>query len=229
MTHSTPICPRPRRRAWRELESIRELVRACGLLIKDIDRQSLHVDAKSGRADLVTQYDKEVQERLRKGLLEIMPDAHFVGEEGSTQAFAPVGKFFIVDPIDGTTNFVKGYNFSSISVALVVDNAAELGVIYNPYADEMFWAQRGQGAFCNGRPLHVSDEPLENGIVVFGTAPTTRNSARRRSSSPTTISRRPSTSGAAAQRHSTSARSPPDARNCSSSCSSRRGTSRRER
>ena len=171
MTHSTPICPRPRRRAWRELESIRELVRACGLFIKDIDRQSLHVDAKSGRADLVTQYDKEVQERLRKGLLEIMPDAHFVGEEGSTQAFAPVGKFFIVDPIDGTTNFVKGYNFSSISVALVVDNAAELGVIYNPYADEMFWAQRGQGAFCNGRPLHVSDEPLENGIVVFGTAP----------------------------------------------------------
>lgn len=172
MTHSTPICPRPRRRAWRSTaESIRELVRACGLFIKDIDRQSLHVDAKSGRADLVTQYDKEVQERLRKGLLEIMPDAHFVGEEGSTQAFAPVGKFFIVDPIDGTTNFVKGYNFSSISVALVVDNAAELGVIYNPYADEMFWAQRGQGAFCNGRPLHVSDEPLENGIVVFGTAP----------------------------------------------------------
>ena len=133
MTHSTPICPRPRRRAWRSTaESIRELVRACGLFIKDIDRQSLHVDAKSGRADLVTQYDKEVQDRLRKGLLEIMPDAHFVGEEGSTQAFAPVGKFFIVDPIDGTTNFVKGYNFSSISVALVVDNAAELGVIYNP-------------------------------------------------------------------------------------------------
>ena len=115
-----------------ELESIRELVRACGLFIKDIDGQSLHVDAKSGRADLVTQYDRQVQERLRKGLLEIMPDAHFVGEEGTTQTFSPVGKFFIVDPIDGTTNFVKGYNFSCISVALVVDNAAELGVIYNP-------------------------------------------------------------------------------------------------
>ena len=153
------------------LESIRELVRACGLVIKNADRGHLHVDAKSGRADLVTQYDKQVQERLRNGLLEIMPDAHFVGEEGSTQTFSPVGTFFIVDPIDGTTNFVKDYHFSSISVALVADNVAELGVIYNPYADEMFWAQRGQGAFCNGRRLHVSSEPLENGIVVFGTAP----------------------------------------------------------
>ena len=154
-----------------ELESICGLVRDCGLFIKDIDRGHLHVDAKSGRTDLVTQYDKQVQERLRKGLLEIMPDAHFVGEEGSTQLFAPVGKFFIVDPIDGTTNFIKDYRFSSISVALVIDNAAELGVVYNPYADEMFYAQRGQGAFCNGRRLHVSGEPLENGIVVFGTAP----------------------------------------------------------
>ncbi len=154
-----------------ELESICELVRACGLFIKDINRDHLHVDAKSGRADLVTQYDKQVQERLRTGLLEIMPDAHFVGEEGSTQQFAPTGTFFIVDPIDGTTNFIKDYHFSCISVALVVDNAAELGVIYNPYADEMFYAQRGEGAFCNGKRLHVSNEPLENGIVVFGTAP----------------------------------------------------------
>ncbi len=154
-----------------ELESICELVRACGLFIKDINRDHLHVDAKSGRADLVTQYDKQVQERLRTGLLEIMPDAHFVGEEGSTQQFAPTGTFFIVDPIDGTTNFIKDYHFSCISVALVVDNAAEPGVIYNPYAHEMFYAQRGEGAFCNGKRLHVSNEPLENGIVVFGTAP----------------------------------------------------------
>ena len=154
-----------------ELESICNLVRACGLFIKDIDRGHLHVDAKSGRADLVTQYDKQVQDRLRTGLLEIMPDAHFVGEEGSTQQFAPTGTFFIVDPIDGTTNFIKDYHFSSISVALVVDNAAELGVIYNPYTDEMFCAQRGEGAFCNGKRLHVSSEPLENAIIVFGTAP----------------------------------------------------------
>jgi len=154
-----------------KLEQICDLVRSCGLFIKDIDRGHLHVDAKSGRADLVTQYDKQVQERLRTGLGEIMPEAHFVGEEGSTQEYSPTGSFFIVDPIDGTTNFIKDYHLSSISVALVRDGAAELGVVYNPYTDEMFHAQRGQGAFCNGRRLHVSNEPLENAIVVFGTAP----------------------------------------------------------
>jgi len=163
----------------KELEAICKLVRSCGAFIKDIDRASLSVDAKSGPADLVTQYDRQVQERLRTGLLEIMPDAHFVGEEGSAQPFAPAGKFFIVDPIDGTTNFVKDYRFSGVSVALVVDNVAELGVIYNPYADEMFFAERGQGAFCNGRRLHVSKDPVENGIVVFGTAPYREELAER--------------------------------------------------
>ena len=163
----------------KELEAICKLVRSCGAFIKDIDRASLSVAAKSGPADLVTQYDRQVQERLRTGLLEIMPDAHFVGEEGSSQPFAPAGKFFIVDPIDGTTNFVKDYRFSGVSVALVVDNVAELGVIYNPYADEMFLAERGQGAFCNGRRLHVSEDPVENGIVVFGTAPYREELAER--------------------------------------------------
>ena len=154
-----------------DLELICDLVRECGKFIKDIDRGHLHIDSKEGRANFVTEYDKQVQERLRTGLLEIMPDAHFVGEEGSTQKFSPVGKFFIVDPIDGTTNFIKDFHISSISVALVVDGEAELGVIYNPYTDEMFTARRGGGAFCNGKRLHVSSEPLENGIVVFGTAP----------------------------------------------------------
>ena len=152
-------------------ELICDLVRECGQFIKNADRSHLHIDAKSGRANFVTEYDKLVQERLRAGLREIMPDAHFVGEEGSTQQFAPVGKFFIVDPIDGTTNFIKDYRFSCVSVALIVDGVAAFGVVYNPYADEMFCARRGQGAFCNGKRIHVSAEPLEDGIVVFGSAP----------------------------------------------------------
>ena len=89
-----------------------------------------------------------------------MPDAHFIGEEGSSQMFSPVGAFFIVDPIDGTTNFIRDYHVSCISVGLVVDGAAELGVVYNPYLDEMVTAQRGCGAFCHGNRPHVSSEPL---------------------------------------------------------------------
>ena len=153
------------------LEKIADLVRECGLLVKNADRRHLHVDAKAGRANFVTEYDKKVQERLRAGLLAIMPNAHFIGEEGSSQAFSRSGAFFIVDPIDGTTNFIRDYHASSISVALVVDGTAELGAVYNPYLDEMFSAKRGCGAFCNGNRLHVSSEPLENALVIFGTSP----------------------------------------------------------
>ena len=64
-----------------ELESICDLVRACGEIIKNADRENLHVDAKSGHANFVTEYDKLVQEKLRVGLQEIMPDARFIGED----------------------------------------------------------------------------------------------------------------------------------------------------
>ena len=152
-------------------DKIVDLVRECGLLVKTADRRHLHVDSKGGRANFVTGYDKKVQERLQAGLGDILPDAHFIGEEGSSQAFSPSGTFFIVDPIDGTTNFIRDYRVSAISVGLVVDGQAEFGVVYNPYLDEMFSARRGCGAFCNGNRLHVSSEPIENAIVVFGTSP----------------------------------------------------------
>ena len=152
-------------------QRIGDLVRECGQFVKDADRRHLRIDTKDGRANFVTEYDKKVQERLQAGLLELVPDAHFIGEEGTTQKFSPSGKFFIVDPIDGTTNFIKDYRTSCISVGLVVDGMAEIGVIYNPYTDEMFSAIRGGGAFCNGNKLHVSSDPLENALVIFGTSP----------------------------------------------------------
>ncbi len=162
-----------------ELQAICELVGDCGRFIRDADRTNLHIDSKSGKANFVTDYDKRVQERLREGLLAIMPDAHFVGEEGTTQEFSPKGKYYIVDPIDGTTNFIKDFHASSISVALAVDGRSELGVIYNPYLDEMFCALRGHGAFCNSKPIHVSSEPLENALVIFGTSPYNEELAER--------------------------------------------------
>lgn len=147
------------------------LVRECGAIVRNADRSHLGIDAKSGHANFVTQYDKKVQERLRTGLGRIAPDVLFIGEEGSSETYSPNGAFFIVDPIDGTTNFIKDYHASSISVALVIDGVAEFGVVYNPYLDEMFTARRGCGAFCNSKRIHVSAEPLENGLVIFGTSP----------------------------------------------------------
>ena len=70
------------------LDQIIDLLRECGQLVKDADRHKLHVDTKAGHANFVTDYDKKVQDRLKSGLLKIMPDAHFMGEEGTTQGFS---------------------------------------------------------------------------------------------------------------------------------------------
>ena len=129
-----------------ELDRICDLVRACGRIIRDVDRTGLHVASKEGKANFVTEYDKLVQDRLQAGLREIVPDARFVGEEeGSADRYSPKGKYFVVDPIDGTTNFIKDFHISSISVALIVDGAAELAVVHNPYTDEMFSVRGGAG------------------------------------------------------------------------------------
>lgn len=153
------------------LKQITDAVRACGEIILHADRSKSCIDEKAGHANFVTTYDKKVQQELREKLLQILPEAVFVGEEEDIHASIAEGYAFIVDPIDGTTNFIKNYHVSAISVGLARDGERYLGVVYNPYLNEMFTAVKGQGACLNGEPIHVSSEPLHNGIVLFGTAP----------------------------------------------------------
>lgn len=153
------------------LKQITDAVRACGEIILHADRSKSCIDEKAGHANFVTTYDKKVQQELQEKLLQILPEAVFVGEEEDIHASIAEGYAFIVDPIDGTTNFIKDYHVSAISVGLARDGERYLGVVYNPYLNEMFTAVKGQGACLNGEPIHVSSEPLHNGIVLFGTAP----------------------------------------------------------
>mgnify|MGYP006314106501 FL=1 len=81
------------------------------------------------------------------------------------------GYAFIVDPIDGTTNFVKDYHMSAISVALLNGKEVVAGVVYNPYLDEAFYAIKGEGAFCNGKKISVSSQPIDKALVLFGSSP----------------------------------------------------------
>lgn len=152
------------------IDPILTTIKSCGKIILNADRAHLTVDEKEGKANFVTTYDKKIESILKKDLLSILPDAKFIGEESEQDEFSDKGRFFIVDPIDGTTNFIKDYKQSVISVALIEDGEAVFGAVYNPYLDELFTAEAGKGAFCNDKPIHVSDEPLENGIVLVGTA-----------------------------------------------------------
>lgn len=153
------------------VDKIADAVHDCGKIMLEAVRTSDMVDEKEGHANFVTTYDKKVQETLKEKLTEILPAAAFVGEEDDIHTSIQKGLAFIVDPIDGTTNFIKDYHVSAISVGLINDGRSYIGVVYNPYLDEMFTAERGKGAFLNGKPIHVSRNPLSEGIVLFGTAP----------------------------------------------------------
>lgn len=153
------------------INKITALVKECEKVILNADREKMAIDIKSGVADLVTEYDKKIQKLLEAGLKEILPEAKFIGEEGSHDELSDDGYAFIVDPIDGTTNFVKDYHHSAISVALLKGKEAVAGVVYNPYLDEMFSAIKGQGAFLNGKKISVSSQSLDKALVLFGSSP----------------------------------------------------------
>lgn len=126
---------------------------------------------KSGKRDVVTEYDRRVQALLTERLRSAVPDARFFCEELDERDRLDAEHLFIIDPIDGTMNFVHGFHNSCISVAYAESGLVQIGVICNPYAEELFTAIRGQGAFLNGRPIRVTAAGLSESLVCFGTAP----------------------------------------------------------
>ena len=152
------------------LEQITDIVREAAQIVlaaRDIPSQT---HEKTSAADLVTEYDLAVERFLKEKLPPLVPGSVFFGEEEAENADPSRGWAFIVDPIDGTTNFVRDLRQSAISVALARDGAVEYGVVYDLYKDELFSARRGGGAFLNGSPIHVSTRPLSQGVFGMGTA-----------------------------------------------------------
>ena len=152
------------------LEQIISIVREAGEIVLSAHDVWSQTHEKSSAADLVTEYDLAVERFLKEKLPPLVPGSLFFGEEEKENASPLTGWVFIVDPIDGTTNFVRGLKHSAISVALAHDGVVEYGVVYDPYKDEIFSARRGGGAVLNGRPIHVSERPLDQGVFGMGTA-----------------------------------------------------------
>ncbi len=152
------------------LNKITEIVKEAGKIVLSAHNQENTVTAKEGKKNFVTKYDVAVQEFLFKELGKAFPDAQFIGEEGEND-FSTDSLRFIIDPIDGTTNFMQDYRCSCISVALCNGNDVIAGVVYNPYTDELFSAEKGKGANLNGNRIKVSERPLSDGLALFGTSP----------------------------------------------------------
>ncbi len=114
------------------------------------------VEQKGNNSNYVTEADKAVQEFLAQRLTALLPGSEMLGEKGEHRTLN-AENIWVVDPIDGTSNFIRDIGFSGISVGLVRDGKPYAGVIYNPYRDEMYCGESGKGAYLNGRPIHVSD------------------------------------------------------------------------
>lgn len=153
------------------LEEIIEAAKECGQIILNADRENIGIKDKEGKANFVTAYDCKIQKMIENKLSEILPEAEFLGEEEDCRINKNAEYIFVVDPIDGTTNFIKDYHMSCISIGLIRNGKRYLGVIHNPYLRETYYAIAGEGAFMNGKAIHVSNEELENSIVLFGSSP----------------------------------------------------------
>ena len=158
-----------------------ETARDAGKIILEAGKEQIGIKTKSSFRDVVTKYDVQIQAFAEERLKSSFPDAGFVAEEDEEDKksqksepadAAPSGQMvFVIDPIDGTANFSHHYQHSCISIGCVQGQEPVAGVVYDPFLDEMFTAEKGKGAFLNGQPLTIPPHSLEEVIVLFGSAP----------------------------------------------------------
>lgn len=122
------------------------------------------IEQKGNESNYVTSADISVQLYLEEQLFSLIPNSTFLGEE-SFHGVSEGEYIWVVDPIDGTANFIRNLGSSVISVGLVKRGKPYLGVIYDPYKNEMFYAERGKGAFLNGNPICVSERDFRHSII----------------------------------------------------------------
>ena len=122
-----------------------------------------------GPQDYLTEVDGETEELISAGLHEAFPQDGFIGEETAGRLGSEGAAVWVVDPIDGTSNFARGVSHFCVSIACVAGAKIEVGVVYDPMRDELFSARRGGGARLNGAPIHPSDaETLANSSIEVG-------------------------------------------------------------
>jgi myo-inositol-1(or 4)-monophosphatase len=157
-----------------------EAAKEAGHLIRMKIGHPNRLDTKSNPQDLVTEVDKACEEMIRNTIRKRYSDHEILGEEsvapGSEASSIAIREkkladtfLWIIDPIDGTTNFVHGFPFCCVSIAVAYQGSTKIAVIYDPLHDELFTAIRGVGAFLNGQRIHVSDEQaLSESLIATG-------------------------------------------------------------
>ena len=154
-------------RLWQMLQVATAAAKGAGAMQKE-RLWGEHQVSYKGEVDLVTEVDRECEELIVNSIRDVFPDHNFLAEEAQyPQGIAPYK--WIIDPLDGTTNFAHGFPWFCVSIALECEGQLLLGVIYHCMMDELFTAVHGEGAFLNGEPISVSTRtPLRNSLVATG-------------------------------------------------------------
>lgn len=148
--------------------ALETVVRSAGAMI--LRRPAFTVTEKEGHANFVTDVDRAVEAYLIAELTSLVPGSRVISEEKDNDSLTDV-LTWVIDPVDGTTNMIHDYRCSAVSVALMQDRHPVIGMVFQPYSDELFSAVLGHGTFLNGKPVHVSDTPFEKALIAFGTSP----------------------------------------------------------
>lgn len=148
-------------------ERVIELVKSAKKIVdNEILKKDIHM---KGAANFVTAVDTEISGYLKGRLREYYPEIGFFSEEEEGKLSDPC---WILDPIDGTTNLVYGYNMSTISLALYQEGKIQFGVVYNPFNGECFTAESGKGAYLGRQQIQVSQRGMAESIIEFGAGST---------------------------------------------------------
>lgn len=133
---------------------------------------------KGNVSNVVTDIDVRCQQFIIKECLMCLPESSILAEEENYQRISE--RFtWVIDPIDGTTNYMYDYHHSCISIALYYQKRGLIGVVYNPYLDECFVGIEGVESTCNGKKIHVNNNDLKNSLVMVGTSPYDKTLANR--------------------------------------------------
>ncbi|HVW01986.1 MAG TPA: inositol monophosphatase family protein [Planctomycetaceae bacterium] len=153
------------------LATAEEAAREAGALLRNWSRQ-LQVNEKTGPADLVTEADVAAQKLIFDLIHARYPDHNFLGEEGLNKTDGQSEYRWVIDPLDGTSNYVHGYPYYAVSIGLERAGELLLGTIYDPTRDETFSALAGHGAKLNGQSIHVSRiTELKHAMVIASFPP----------------------------------------------------------
>jgi myo-inositol-1(or 4)-monophosphatase len=165
---STPSLELPVARSGDDAETVaRRCLVEGGRLALERFRQPQSVSVK-GRGNLVTQVDLAIETHIERTLAEEFPEHAFLSEESNPAVSAAQGWTWVVDPLDGTRNYVSGIPFFCINVALCLGGEPVAAWTYDPVHEELFWARKGEGAWLGDQPVHVSKkESVQASVIGF--------------------------------------------------------------